>query len=66
MKNNKIVYVALSADLIHHGHINVISKASEFGQVVIGLLTDKAIAKYKRLPHLDYKQRELIVSNIKG
>ena len=66
MKNNKIVYVALSADLIHHGHINVISKASEFGRVVIGLLTDKAIAKYKRLPHLDYKQRELIVSNIKG
>tara|TARA_B100001287_G_C22682126_1_gene531084 strand:+ start:180 stop:1490 length:1311 start_codon:yes stop_codon:yes gene_type:complete len=66
MKKNKIVYVALSADLLHHGHMNVISKASQLGDVVIGLLTDKAIAKYKRLPHLDYKKRELIVRNIKG
>ena len=66
MKKNKIVYVALSADLLHHGHMNVISKASQLGDVVIGLLTDKAIAKYKRLPHLDYKKRELIVGNIKG
>ena len=66
MKKNKIAYVALSADLLHHGHMNVISKAAELGDVVIGLLTDKAIAKYKRLPHLDYKKRELIVANIKG
>ena len=66
MKKNKIAYVALSDDLLHHGHMNVISKAAELGDVVIGLLTDKAIAKYKRLPHLDYKKRELIVANIKG
>ncbi len=66
MKKNKIAYVALSADLLHHGHMNIISKAAELGDVVIGLLTDKAIAKYRRLPHLDYKQRELIVANIKG
>ena len=66
MKKNKIAYVALSADLLHHGHMNVISKAAELGDVVIGLLTDKAIAKYKRLPHLDYEKRELIVANIKG
>ena len=66
MKKNKIAYVALSADLLHHGHMNVISKAAELGDVVIGLLTDKAIANYKRLPHLDYKKRELIVANIKG
>ena len=66
MKKNKIAYVALSADLLHHGHMNIISKAAELGDVVIGLLTDKAIANYKRLPHLDYKKRELIVANIKG
>ena len=66
MKKNKIAYVALSADLLHHGHMNIISKAAELGDVVIGLLTDKAIAKYKRLPHLDYEKRELIVANIKG
>ena len=63
---NKIVYVALSADFIHTGHINVLSKASELGDIVIGLLTDKAIASYKRLPHLNWEQRRKIIENMKG
>lgn len=60
------VYVALSADLLHHGHINVLKKAAELGDVTVGLLTDKAIARYKRLPFLSYEQRKQIVENIKG
>ncbi len=56
----------MSADLIHPGHLNIINKAKEHGEVIIGLLTDKAIASYKRLPFLSYKQRKLIVENIKG
>lgn len=62
----KKVYVALSADLLHHGHINVLSKAAELGEITIGLLTDVAIARYKRLPFLSYEQRKQIVENIKG
>ena len=46
----KIVYVAMSVDLIHKGHINIIKEASKLGDVVVGLLTDKAISSYKRLP----------------
>ena len=46
----KKVYVGMAADLIHHGHINIIRKASELGEVIVGVLTDKAIASYKRLP----------------
>jgi len=65
-KKNKKVYVALSADFLHHGHINILSHAASLGEVVIGLMTDAAISKYKRLPFLDYEQRKSIVSNIKG
>lgn len=60
------VYVGMSADLVHPGHINLISKAAELGDLTVGLLTDQAIASYKRLPFLEYAQREQVVKNIKG
>jgi len=62
----KIVYVAMSADFIHSGHLNIIAKARDLGEVVVGLLTDEAIARLKRLPLLTYEQRKIIVENIKG
>jgi len=59
--------VAMCADLIHNEHINVIKKASELGdEVIIGLLTDEAIATYKKIPFLSFEQRKTIVENIKG
>ena len=45
--NRKKVYVALAADLLHHGHMNVLTKAANLGDVTVGLLTDGAIAQYK-------------------
>ena len=65
MKKNKTVYVAFSADILHEGHINILKYASKLGKVVVGLLTDKAITSYRQLPHLSYKQREVILKNIK-
>jgi phosphoenolpyruvate phosphomutase len=62
----KKVYVGMSADIIHPGHLNVINEARKLGRVIVGVLTDTAIAGYKRLPYLTYEQRALIVSNIKG
>jgi len=62
----KKVYVGMSADLIHPGHLNIIKEASKLGDVIVGLLTDKAIAGYKRLPTLKYEQRKIIIENIKG
>lgn len=63
---DKKVYVGLSADLIHPGHLNIISEARKLGYVIVGLLTDSAIASYKRLPFLNYEQRKIIVENLKG
>ena len=56
----------MSADMIHTGHLNIIHEAIKLGRVVVGVLTDEAIASYKRLPFLTYEQRSAIVANIKG
>jgi phosphoenolpyruvate phosphomutase / 2-hydroxyethylphosphonate cytidylyltransferase len=64
--NRKTVYVGMSADLIHEGHINIIKEAVKLGEVTVGVLSDVAIASYKRLPYLNYKQRKNIVENLKG
>lgn len=65
-RKNKIVYAGMAADLIHHGHINLIKKASKYGKLIIGVLSDEAIITYKRKPVYNYKQRKLIFENIKG
>ena len=65
MAKTKIVYVGLAADIIHEGHINILKKAKSYGDVVVGLLIDEAIASYKNIPHLDFKRRKIIVQNIK-
>jgi phosphoenolpyruvate phosphomutase / 2-hydroxyethylphosphonate cytidylyltransferase len=65
-EKTKIAYVGMSADLVHPGHLNVLRRAAELGEVVVGLLTDAAIASYKRLPYMDFDQRRQVVEAIKG
>lgn len=60
------VYVGMTVDILHHGHINIIEQARKYGDVTIGLLSDAAVADHKRLPYLTYEQRKQIVSNIRG
>lgn len=62
----KTVYIGMSADIIHPGHLNIIKEGVKLGKVTVGILTDEAIASYKRLPYLNYEQRKIIVENIKG
>ncbi len=61
----KTVYVGMSADLVHPGHVSLIRKAAEMGDVVVGLLTDQAIASYKRLPFMAFDQRKEVVEALK-
>lgn len=65
MKKIKTVYVGLSADILHKGHINILKIASTYGDVYVGLLTDRAIASYKNIPYLDYEKRKIVVENIR-
>ena len=63
---NKKVYIGMTADIMHPGLIHIINEATKYGDVIVGLLTDKAIAEHKRLPYLTYEQRKEVVENIKG
>ena len=62
----KKVYVPMAADLLHEGHLNIINEAKKLGKVVVGLLTDKAIAEYKEIPILNYEQRKIVMESIMG
>ena len=64
-KNRKKVYVGLSADILHNGHINILKVANKLGDVTVGLLTDTAISEYKKFPHLNYKQRLTVLKSVK-
>ena len=66
------IYIGMSADLLHPGHLNIINEARKLldskggGELIVGLLTDKAIASYKRLPYMTWEQRKVVVENVKG
>lgn len=62
----KKVYIAMATDILHSGHIDIIKEGIQYGDVIIGVLTDEAIAAYKRVPVLSYEQRRNIFENIKG
>ena len=61
-----IVYVAMSADLIHVGHIHLLQAAAQYGPVVVGLLSNKAIESYKRKPIITWEQRYLVIKEIQS
>ena len=60
-----LVYVGMSGDVIHPGHINILKIAESYGEVVVGLLTDKAISSYKKVPLMSYEERYIVLSGIK-
>lgn len=62
----KMVYLGMVADIMHPGLINIITEGAKYGELTIGLFTDKAIATHKRLPYLTYEQRKNVVEHIAG
>lgn len=62
----KTVYMCFSADVIHNGHIAIIKKAKELGRLIIGVLSDEAIASYKRFPLIPFNDRVALFENIVG
>lgn len=66
INDKRSVYIGMSADLVHPGHLNIIEHAAKLGEVTVGLLTDEAIASYKRLPYMEFDQRRKVIASIKG
>lgn len=62
----KKVYLGMIGDIMHPGLINIIREGAKYGDLMVGLFTDKAIVNHKRLPYLTYEQRKSVIENIKG
>jgi len=63
---NYTVYMCFSTDIIHSGHIAIINKAKKLGKLFIGVLSDEAIASYKRFPIIPFEERKSLFENIAG
>lgn len=63
---SRTVYMCFSTDIIHSGHIAIIRKAQRLGKLIIGVLSDEAVADYKRVPLLPFIERKSMFENISG
>ena len=63
---NRRVYMCFSTDMLHSGHISIIKKAAKLGKLTIGVLSDEAIASYKRFPLMPFDERKSLFENITG
>ncbi len=63
---NRTVYMTFSTDIIHGGHIAIIKKAQRLGKLIIGVLSDEAVAGYKRYPLVPASERKVMFENIAG
>ncbi len=63
---SRTVYMCFSTDIIHGGHIAIIKKAQRLGKLIIGVLSDEAVASYKRLPLVPASERKIMFENVAG
>lgn len=63
---NRTVYMCFSTDMIHSGHIAIVKKAEKLGRLIVGVLSDEAIASYKRFPLMPFDERKSLFENISG
>lgn len=66
MEKKKTVFMCMSTDVIHGGHISLIQKAAALGDLTIGVLSDEAVASYKRYPLLSCEERMKIAAAVQG
>ena len=63
---DRLVYMCFSTDILHGGHIAIIRKAQRLGRLMIGVLSDEAVASYKRFPLVSYPDRKTMLESIAG
>lgn len=63
---NRTVYMCFSTDMVHSGHISIIRKALNLGKLIVGVLSDEAVASYKRFPLMPFEERKSLLENING
>ncbi len=60
----KQVYACFCTDIIHKGHMNLLRRAAEYGEVTVGVLSDRAMLKYNRFPTVSFEERLEMVRNL--
>ena len=63
---NRTVYMCFATEIIHSGHISIIKKAERLGKLIIGILSDEAVASFKRFPLIPFEERKSLIKNISG
>lgn len=58
------VYTCFSTDVIHEGHLNIINKATGYGEVIVGVLSDEAMVRFDRFPTISFEERMEMVRKI--
>ena len=61
-----VVYTALGTDVIHEGHLNILKHAQEYGTVIVGALSDKALIRYGRFPTVSQEERVKLYKSLEG
>ncbi|MDF1854409.1 phosphoenolpyruvate mutase [Pseudooceanicola sp.] len=56
------VFVSMTMEILHSGHLKILKEAKKLGHVTVGLLTDGALENKKPTPLLSYEQREEILN----
>ena len=64
--NERTVYMCFSTEYIHSGHVAIINKARRLGRLIIGILSDEAVASFKRYPLIPYEERKALFENLAG
>ncbi len=62
----KTVYTCFCTDVIHEGHLNLIREAQKLGEVIVGVLSDKAVIRYNRFFTISFEERMDLVRSIEG
>lgn len=62
----KTVYTCFCTDIIHEGHLNIIRTAQQYGEVIVGILTDEAMIRFNRFPTVSFEERMQLVQQIEG
>lgn len=63
---SRTVYMCFSTDMLHGGHLAIIKRARKLGRLIIGVLSDEAVASYKRFPLLTFSERKAMFEGIGG
>lgn len=63
---SRTVYMCFASDIIHGGHITIIKRAQRLGRLIIGVLSDGAVASYKRFPLVPASERKRLFENVAG